>query len=199
MYGGCFAIMTDLLVVKQMWKKKRKEDHISTAVAGNDTHITTPSCTTLYILPPPTTDNKQSLVVDFEDLAKSMGTLASWLADVPRVMLDIFNKVALDVAVETWPEYQQLAGQVFVRIANLPIVDQIRDLRCVECMQTKKTMHAKKTQCVQKTICDTIHTPTTTLHFIPTTQAIPHQPAHSHHGRGHTTHSSLPTAADGQL
>lgn len=46
-------------------------------------------------------------------------------------MLDIFNKVALDVAVETWPEYQQLAGQVFVRIANLPIVDHIRDLRCV--------------------------------------------------------------------
>lgn len=69
------------------------------------------------------TDNKQSLVVDFEDLAKSTGTLASWLADVPRVMLDIFNKVALDVAVETWPEYQQLAGQVFVRIANLPIVE----------------------------------------------------------------------------
>jgi hypothetical protein len=55
--------------------------------------------------------------------------LAVWLADLPKQMLEIFDRVALEVALDIFPGYTNVNEAVFVRVTDLPISDAIRDLR----------------------------------------------------------------------
>ena len=82
-------------------------------------------------------DNRQSLLVSFPHLAVTMPNPAIWVADHPRVILDIFHKAAKDVAREEYRELFQNEEhlEVYVRITDLPIQDSIRDIRFVSCMQ----------------------------------------------------------------
>ncbi|KAK9806187.1 hypothetical protein WJX72_004703 [[Myrmecia] bisecta] len=73
--------------------------------------------------------NKQSLEVQYGHVAQSSPTLAIWLADCPKAILEIFHTVAKEVALEEYPTYEQVHGDIFVRITNLPIIDLIRDIR----------------------------------------------------------------------
>ncbi|GAB0489902.1 hypothetical protein MMPV_001128 [Pyropia vietnamensis] len=73
--------------------------------------------------------NGQSLVVAYPHLAAADALLAVWVADAPAEMLDVFNEVATEMVLVQFPKYQAIHREVFVRIADLPVVDALRDVR----------------------------------------------------------------------
>ena len=56
-------------------------------------------------------------------------TLAIWLAEEPALMLPILNEVASDVISDAYPDYHKMHDQIYVRVRDLPVQDQIGDLR----------------------------------------------------------------------
>jgi hypothetical protein len=77
--------------------------------------------------------NKQSLEVAYHHLSNEEASLAIWVADCPTHMLPLFNEVAREVTLMLFESYDQIHHSIFVRITHLPVVDRIRDIRCVSC------------------------------------------------------------------
>lgn len=73
--------------------------------------------------------NRQSLEVTYSHLSKSIPTLAIWVAECPTGTLPIFNEVAFELVTEIFPSYDNIYDRVYVRIKDLPIEDNLRDLR----------------------------------------------------------------------
>ncbi len=73
--------------------------------------------------------NKQSLEVSYMHLSAALPILAVWTADVPKQMLDIYDRVVKEVALDMFAGYADIVPEMFVRVADLPIADSIRDLR----------------------------------------------------------------------
>ena len=76
-------------------------------------------------------NNRQSLEVNYMHLAKSEALIATWLADAPKDMLELFDEVALTEVLRLYPSYGDIHPDVFVRITDLPLKDAIRDIRQV--------------------------------------------------------------------
>ena len=80
-----------------------------------------------------TTANKQSLEVSWKDLiiaqALNCRCVAVWLADAPRPMLKLVNEAASALVHDWYPEYSHIHADIFVRFTDLPVDDNIRDLR----------------------------------------------------------------------
>ena len=74
--------------------------------------------------------NQQSLEVSYTHLSAALPILAVWTADVPKQMLEIYDRCVKQIALEMFSDYKDIASEMFVRIADLPIADSIRDLRC---------------------------------------------------------------------
>jgi DNA replication licensing factor MCM2 len=74
-------------------------------------------------------NNKQSLEVNYSHLSLKIPTLAIWVAECPALTLPIFNEVAFELVTEVFPAYEGIFHQVYVRIRDLPIEDNLRDLR----------------------------------------------------------------------
>ena len=75
------------------------------------------------------TANKQSLELTYTHLSQKMPSLAIWVAEVPNLILPVFNEVAHELVNEVFPNYDQIHREIFVRIRDLPIEDKLRDLR----------------------------------------------------------------------
>jgi DNA replication licensing factor MCM2 len=75
------------------------------------------------------TANKESLILSWVQLAEQVPVLAAWVADAPSEMLPILDEVTMLEVKLLFPEYQQIHPEVHVRIADLPVVDSIRDIR----------------------------------------------------------------------
>jgi len=75
--------------------------------------------------------NKASLVVSYLHLSTSVPTLAIWVADAPRQMLELFDQEAQRVTLALYADYDKIQPQIHVRIKDLPIVDSLRDLRAM--------------------------------------------------------------------
>ena len=73
--------------------------------------------------------NETSLAVSYTHLCSTLPTIAVWVADAPRALLDVLHGAAYEVALEEFPEFGSIRREVFVRIADLPIQDSVRDLR----------------------------------------------------------------------
>lgn len=73
--------------------------------------------------------NKMSVDVSFTDLATAVPTLAMWLVNVPKQMLEVFHEAAYDVTRELYPNLDSILQSMFVRITNVPGSDNIRDIR----------------------------------------------------------------------
>lgn len=73
--------------------------------------------------------NGQSLVVSFKHLSISEPTIGIWLADAPSLILDIFNEAATMVTFAIFKEYKRIHSEIFVRISDLPVGDNLRDIR----------------------------------------------------------------------
>lgn len=76
-------------------------------------------------------NDKQSLEVTYSHISVKMPTLAIWIAELPSGVLPILNQVAFDLIVELFPMFESLYKEVFIRIKDLPIEDNLRDLRQV--------------------------------------------------------------------
>lgn len=74
-------------------------------------------------------ENKSSLEVDFLHLSREEPQLTMWAADAPSEMLRIFDEVAMKVVLQQFPHYRNIADEIFVRLANLPLCDTLRDIR----------------------------------------------------------------------
>lgn len=73
--------------------------------------------------------NGQSLVVSFKHLSISEPTIGIWLADAPSLILDVFNEAATNVTFSIFKEYKRIHPEIFVRISDLPVSDNLRDIR----------------------------------------------------------------------
>jgi DNA replication licensing factor MCM2 len=73
--------------------------------------------------------NKSTLEVDYVDLAHWIPQVAIWVADLPNDVLPILDETGKDVASSEFDGYEAIQNHVYIRIANLPLQESIRDLR----------------------------------------------------------------------
>lgn len=73
--------------------------------------------------------NGESLVISYKDLMKEQQVISLFVADAPLEVLKIFDEVAKEVVLMSFPNYDRIHSEIHVRIADLPVVDLIRDIR----------------------------------------------------------------------
>jgi DNA replication licensing factor MCM2 len=73
--------------------------------------------------------NKSALELDFTHLMNKEPTLALWIEDAPRDMLDVLNEAATRHTFRLFPSYHTIRDEIHLRIAGVPLVDSLRDLR----------------------------------------------------------------------
>lgn len=75
--------------------------------------------------------NKSSLEVNWDHLSRSETPpiLALWVVECPAQMLPILHQVARKEVLREFPSYDLISDQIFVRLASLPVADNLRDLR----------------------------------------------------------------------
>ncbi|KAJ3310161.1 MCM DNA helicase complex subunit [Boothiomyces sp. JEL0838] len=71
----------------------------------------------------------QSLEVDYAHLCATNATLAFFLINAPAQILPLFDAVAMEVVLAGFENYERIHSEIHVRIANLPAVETLRDLR----------------------------------------------------------------------
>uniref|UniRef100_A0A8D3CDY1 DNA replication licensing factor MCM2 n=1 Tax=Scophthalmus maximus TaxID=52904 RepID=A0A8D3CDY1_SCOMX len=84
-------------------------------------------------------ENKESLVVNYEDLAAREHVLAYFLPEAPTEMLKVFDEAAKEVVLAMYPKYNRIAHDIHVRICSLPLVEEIRSLRQLHLNQLIRT------------------------------------------------------------
>ena len=85
--------------------------------------------THIFVLSTMSTDNACSLSISYMHLSEFAAVLAIWLVEQPTIMLELFDSVAMDVAKISFAEYDTIHSAIHVRITNLPLTDELRDLR----------------------------------------------------------------------
>ncbi|XP_044460633.1 DNA replication licensing factor MCM2 [Mangifera indica] len=73
--------------------------------------------------------NKCSLEIDYKQFIYVHPNIAIWLADAPQSVLDVMEEVARKVVFDLHPNYRNIHQKIYVRITNLPVYDQIRNIR----------------------------------------------------------------------
>ncbi|KAF6134041.1 hypothetical protein GIB67_038332 [Kingdonia uniflora] len=73
--------------------------------------------------------NKCSLEIDYKQFIYVHPNIAIWLADAPQSVLEVMEEVAKDVVFEMHKNYKNIHQTIYVRITNLPVYDQIRNIR----------------------------------------------------------------------
>lgn len=74
-------------------------------------------------------ENSESLIVDWDDLSNMKSTIAYFVANAPTEVLKIFDKVALEVTLYHYPDYERIHSEIHVRISGLPVSYTLRQLR----------------------------------------------------------------------
>jgi len=62
-------------------------------------------------------------------LSEFAAVLAIWLVEQPAIMLELFDSVGMEVAMISFPDYCSIHSSIHIRITNLPLTDELRDLR----------------------------------------------------------------------
>lgn len=73
--------------------------------------------------------NQQSFELEYPILAQEQPALALFLVEVPHQVLEIFNGAAKEVVLSMYPAYEKIASEIFVRIKDLALSEEIRALR----------------------------------------------------------------------
>ncbi|KAL9691271.1 hypothetical protein QQ045_011691 [Rhodiola kirilowii] len=73
--------------------------------------------------------NKCSLEVDYKQFIFLHPNIAIWLADAPQPVLEVMEDVAQKVVFDLHANYRNIHQKIYVRITNLPVYDQIRNIR----------------------------------------------------------------------
>jgi len=64
-------------------------------------------------------------------LAEVEQVLAYFLPEAPTEMLQNFDEAAKEVVLSMYPNYERIAKEIHVRIAELPLIEELRSLRLV--------------------------------------------------------------------
>ncbi|CAB3988376.1 DNA replication licensing factor MCM2, partial [Paramuricea clavata] len=85
--------------------------------------------------------NLQSLPIDYNVLAceQQLQVLAYFLPEAPAEMLKIFDEAAKEVVLSMYERYDQIASEIHIRIAELPLMEEIRSLRQLHLNQLIRT------------------------------------------------------------
>ncbi|PVD24580.1 hypothetical protein C0Q70_15064 [Pomacea canaliculata] len=83
--------------------------------------------------------NKESLVIDYNMLASVEQVLAYFLPEAPVEMLQNLDEAAKEVVLGMYPNYERIAKEIRVRIAELPLIEDIRSLRQLHLNQLIRT------------------------------------------------------------
>ncbi|XP_065339105.1 DNA replication licensing factor Mcm2 [Cloeon dipterum] len=83
--------------------------------------------------------NMSSFVVEFPVLVGKEQILAYFLPEAPLEMLQIFDKVAKELVLNMFPQYERVASEIHVRISDLPLVEEIRTFRKLHLNQLVRT------------------------------------------------------------
>ncbi|KAG1370239.1 DNA replication licensing factor MCM2 [Cocos nucifera] len=73
--------------------------------------------------------NKCSLEIDYKQFIYIHPNIAIWLADAPQSVLEVMEEVAKNVVFDIHKNYKNIHQKIYVRITNLPVYDQIRNIR----------------------------------------------------------------------
>ncbi|XP_065853028.1 DNA replication licensing factor MCM2 [Euphorbia lathyris] len=73
--------------------------------------------------------NKCSLEIDYKQFIYVHPNIAIWLADAPQSVLEVMEEVAGNVVFNLHPNYKNIHQKIYVRVTNLPVYDQIRNIR----------------------------------------------------------------------
>lgn len=84
-------------------------------------------------------ENNCSFEVDYIILSQADQIMAFFLPEAPIEMLEIFNEAAKEVVLSMFPNYERIHKQIFVRISNLPLIEEIRSLRQLHLNQMIRT------------------------------------------------------------
>ncbi|KAL9254469.1 DNA replication licensing factor MCM2-like protein [Drosera capensis] len=73
--------------------------------------------------------NKCSFEIDYKQFIYVHPNIAIWLADAPQSVLEVMEEVAQKVVFDFHPNYRNIHQKIYVRVTNLPVYDQIRNIR----------------------------------------------------------------------
>ncbi|ERN06348.1 hypothetical protein AMTR_s00016p00242770 [Amborella trichopoda] len=73
--------------------------------------------------------NGCSLEIDYKQFIFVHPNIAIWLADAPQPVLEVMEEVAQSVVLDLHKNYKNICQRIYVRVTNLPIYDQIRNIR----------------------------------------------------------------------
>jgi DNA replication licensing factor MCM2 len=83
--------------------------------------------------------NKSSFEVDFNILAAECYVLAYFLPEAPTEVLQIFDEAAKEVVLNLYPSYDRITKEIHVRICELPLKEDLRQLRQLHLNQLIRT------------------------------------------------------------
>lgn len=73
--------------------------------------------------------NMQSIELTYFHMTRQEPTLAYWLFEAPAHVLPIMNSVSFDVACKLYPGYENIHSEIYVKIRDFPLSENLRDLR----------------------------------------------------------------------
>jgi len=76
------------------------------------------------------TENKQSLEINFSHIQKNNNLLAKWIMIYPDTVIPYLNDVAFELTCEIFPRYSDIYKEIYVRIKDFSITMNLRNLRC---------------------------------------------------------------------
>lgn len=83
--------------------------------------------------------NYQSFELEYHILAQEQPALALFLVETPHEVLTVFNEAAKEVVLSMYPNYNKIASEIFVRIKDLALTEEIRSLRQLHLNQLIRT------------------------------------------------------------
>lgn len=83
--------------------------------------------------------NQQSFELEYTILANEQTALALFLVEAPLRILEILNSAAKEVVLSMYPAYEKIASDIFVRIKDLTLAEEIRALRTLHVNQLIRT------------------------------------------------------------
>ncbi|ESO84409.1 hypothetical protein LOTGIDRAFT_168864 [Lottia gigantea] len=83
--------------------------------------------------------NKGSLIIDYNMLASVEQVLAYFLPEAPTEMLQNFDEAGKEVVLSMYPNYERIAKEIHIRIAELPLIEDLRSLRQLHLNQLIRT------------------------------------------------------------
>lgn len=72
---------------------------------------------------------QSSFVVEFPNLAHKEHVLAYFLPEAPFQVLEIFDEVGKEIVLSIFPSYERVTSEIHVRIADLPLIEELRTFR----------------------------------------------------------------------